>query len=58
MAGGGETKKGELNENAGAKNRETSIKTLPHADIVAMGRNEKAYTNTKMERWHNTQSRE
>ena len=35
---GGETKKGELKENTGAKTRETNIKTLPQATIVAGGR--------------------
>ena len=31
MAGGGETKKGELKENTGAKTRETKVRTLPQA---------------------------
>ena len=35
VAGGGETKKGELKENAGAATRETKAKTLPQAIIVA-----------------------
>ena len=33
--GGGETKKGELKENAGATTRATNVKTLPQAIIVA-----------------------
>ena len=44
---GGETKKGELKENPGAKARETNIKTLPQATVVAGGRDKKAKTNTK-----------
>ena len=43
----GETKKGELKENTGAKTRETNIKTLPQATIVAGGRDKKAATNKK-----------
>ena len=35
VAGGGETKKGELKENAGATTRATNVKTLPQAIIVA-----------------------
>ena len=38
LAGGAETKKGELKENTGAKTRETKVKTLPQATIVAGGR--------------------
>ena len=34
---GGESRKGELKENTGAKGRETNIKTLPQATIVAGG---------------------
>ena len=45
--GGGETKKGELKENTGAKTRETKVKTLPQATIVAGGARQKAKTNTK-----------
>ena len=45
--GGGETKKGELKENTGAKTRETKVKTLPQATIVAAGARQKAKTNTK-----------
>ena len=37
VAGGSETKKGELKENAGAMTRETNVKTLPQAVIVAGG---------------------
>ena len=44
---GCETKKGELKENTGAKTRETKVKTLPQATIVAGGRDKKAKTNTK-----------
>ena len=47
VAGGGETKKGELKENTGAKTRETKLKTLPQATIVAGGARQKAKTNTK-----------
>ena len=36
--GGCETKKGELKENTGAKTRETKVKTIPQATIVAGGR--------------------
>ena len=35
VAGGGETNKGELKENAGATTRETKVNTLPQAIIVA-----------------------
>ena len=45
--GGGETKKGELKENTGAKTRETKVKTLPQATIVAGGARQKAKPNTK-----------
>ena len=38
---GGETKKGELKENTGAKTRETKVKTLPQATIVAGGRDKR-----------------
>ena len=37
VAGGGETKKGELKENTGTMTRETKVKTLPQATIVAGG---------------------
>ena len=47
VAGGGETKKSELKENTGAKTRETKVKTLPQATIVAVGVREMAQTNTK-----------
>ena len=47
VAGGGETKKGELKENTGAKTRETKLKTPPQATIVAGGARQKAKTNTK-----------
>ena len=46
--GGGETKKDELKENTGAKTRETKVKTLPQATIVAGGARQKAKTNTKL----------
>ena len=45
--GGGETKKGGLKEDTGAKTRETKVKTLPQATIVAGGVRPKAKTNTK-----------
>ena len=45
--GGRETKLGELKENTGAKTRETKVKTLPQATIVAGGARQKAETNTK-----------
>ena len=38
---GGETKKGELKENTGAKTRKTKVKTLPQATIVAGERDKK-----------------
>ena len=44
---GGETKKGELKENTGAKTRKTKVKTLPQATIVAGGARQEAKTNTK-----------
>ena len=37
VAEGGETKRGERKENAGAMTRETNVKTLPQAAIVAGG---------------------
>ena len=55
---GGETKKGELKENTGAKTRETNVKTLPQATIVAGGGETKGENQHEMERWHNPQSRE
>ena len=45
VAGGGETKKGDLKENADAMTRETNVKALPQATIV--GRDKKAKTNTQ-----------
>ena len=45
--GGGETKKGELNENTSAKSTETKVKTFPQTTIVAGGARQKAKTNTK-----------
>ena len=45
--GGGETKKGELKDNTGAKTRKTKVKTLPQATIVAGGARQEAKTNTK-----------
>ena len=45
--GGGETKKGELKENTGAKTRRTKTKTLPQDTIVAGGARQEAKTNTK-----------
>ena len=47
VAGGGETKKDELKENTGAKTRETKVKTLPQATIVAGGARQEAKINTK-----------
>ena len=58
MAGGGEMKQGELKENTGAKTRETNIKTLPQATIVAEGRDKKSENQHEVERWDNPQSRE
>ena len=58
VAGGGETKKGELKENTGAKTRKTKVKTLPQATIVAGAGETKGETQHEMERWHNPQSRE
>ena len=43
----GETKKSEMKENTGAKTRETKVKTLPQATIVAGGTRQEAVTNTK-----------
>ena len=45
--GGGETKKGELKENTGAKTGKTKVITLPQATIVAGGVRQEAKTNTK-----------
>ena len=45
--GEGETKKGELKENTGAKTRKTNVKTLSQATIVAGGARQEAKTNTK-----------
>ena len=53
-----ETKNGELKENAGAKTRETKVKTLPQATIVAGGGRTKGENQYEMERWHKPQSRE
>ena len=47
VARGGETKKGELKENIGAKTEETNIKTLPQATILAGGGDKQAKTNPK-----------
>ena len=47
IAGGGETKKSELQENTAAKARETKVKTLPQATTVAGGASQKPKTNTK-----------
>ena len=58
VAEGGETKKGELKENTGAKTRETKAKTLPQATIVAWGVRQKGENQHEMERWHKPQSRE
>ena len=58
VAGGGETKKGELKENTGASTRGTKVKSLPQATIVAGGRETKGENQHEMERWHNLQSRE
>ena len=58
VAGGGETKKGELKENTGAKTRKTKVKTLPQATIVAGGGETQGENQHGIERWHNPQSRE
>ena len=55
---GGETKKGELKENTGAKTRKTKVKTLPQATIMAGWGETRGENQHKMERWHNPQSRE
>ena len=51
VAGGGETKKGELKKNAGAMTRETNVKTLPQTVIVAGGetKRRKPSRNRKVE---------
>ena len=56
--GGGETKRTELKENTGVKTRETKVKTLPQATIVAGGGETNGENQHEMERWHNPQSRE
>ena len=53
MAGRHETKKVELKENAGAPTRETNVKTLPQAIVVAVGARRKGENQHEMERWHN-----
>ena len=58
VAGGGETKKGELKENTGASTRGTKVKSLPQATIVAGGRETKGENQHDIERWHNPQSRQ
>ena len=58
VAGGGETKKGELKENTGAKTGEIKVKALPQATIVAGGGETKGENQHEMEKWHNPQSRE
>ena len=45
--GGGETKKGELKDNTGAKTRKTKVKTLPQATIVAGGGRDKRRKRTQ-----------
>ena len=45
--GGGETKKDELKENTGAKTRETKVKTLSQATIVAGGGRDKRRKRTR-----------
>ena len=47
VAGGRETKKGELKENAGVVTKETNVNPPLQAAIVAGGRDGKAKTNTK-----------
>ena len=47
VAGGGETKNGELKENTGAKTGKTKVTTLPQATIVAGGARQEAKTNIK-----------
>ena len=53
--GGAETKKGELKENTGAKTRETKVRTVPQATIVAGMGETKSENHHEMERWHNPQ---
>ena len=55
LAGGAETKKGELKENTGAKTRETKVRTVPQATIVAGMGETKSENHHEMERWHNPQ---
>ena len=55
---GGETKKGELKENTGAKTREIKVRKLQLATIVAGGGETKGENQHETERWHNPQSRE
>ena len=47
VAGGGETKKGKLKDNTGAKTRKTKVKTLPQATIVAGGGRDKRRKRTQ-----------
>ena len=47
VAEGGETKEGKLKENTGSKTRETKVRNLPQATIVAGGSRRKVKTNTK-----------
>ena len=56
--GGVETKKGELKENTVAKRRETKVKPLLQATIVAGGGEAKGKNNHEMARCHNPRSRE
>ena len=55
---GGRDEERRLEENTGAKTRETNIKTLPQATIVTGGRDKNAKTKHEMERRYNPQSRE
>ena len=50
---GGRDEERRLEENTGAKTRETNIKPLPQATVVAGGRDEKARIKHEMERRHN-----
>ena len=56
--GGGDTKKGKLKENTGAKTRKTKVRTLLRIVSVAGGGETKGENQHEMERWHNPQSRE
>ena len=47
-----------MTENTGAKTRETKVKPLPQATIVAGGGETERRKQNEMERWHDPESRE